>query len=110
MGEGGGDEGEGGGGEGDGDGGDGEVGDGGEGEGDCGLGDGPARGVLLAQTISHVPLVGLPSVPGPHVNIGGGGEGCGGEGGGDETTHDPSLTVARLSKLSASGALQPFIT
>ena len=70
--------------------------------------------------------MGLPSVPGPHVNIGGGGEGCGGEGGGgeggggnvggggegggDETTHEPSFSVARLSKLSASGALQPFIT
>eukprot|EP00964_Phaeocystis_antarctica_P050394 scaffold29262_cov42-Phaeocystis_antarctica.AAC.1 len=37
-----------------------------------------------AQTISHAPLVGLPSVPSPHVNIGGGGEGGGGEGGGGE--------------------------
>ena len=44
---------------------------------------------------------------------GGGGKGVGGcagggvVGGGDQTTHDPSFSVARLSKLCASGAMQP---
>ena len=33
-----------------------------------------------------------------------------GEGGGEETTHEPSFSVARLSKLFASGAMQPFTT
>eukprot|EP00964_Phaeocystis_antarctica_P016076 scaffold8898_cov64-Phaeocystis_antarctica.AAC.2 len=55
----------------------------GGGEGDSsggGLSEGvPVRGVL-AQTISHSPLVALPSVNGPQVNLGAGG----GEGGGDE--------------------------
>ena len=46
------------------------------------LGSFTPRRLLLAQTISHAPLVELTSVPGPHVNIGGGGEGSGGEGGG----------------------------
>eukprot|EP00964_Phaeocystis_antarctica_P004950 scaffold2698_cov48-Phaeocystis_antarctica.AAC.2 len=46
-------------------------------------------GDVLAQTISHAPLVAFTSVPGPHVSGGGGevggggGEGKGGEGEGD---------------------------
>ena len=41
---------------------------------------------------------------------GGGVVGGGGEGGGEEMTHEPSFSVARLSKLLASGAMQPEIT
>eukprot|EP00964_Phaeocystis_antarctica_P080950 scaffold50582_cov62-Phaeocystis_antarctica.AAC.2 len=40
---------------------------------------------------------------------GGGIAGGGGEGGGEETTHESSFSVARLSKLLASGAMQPVI-
>ena len=40
-------------------------------------------------------------------NGGGGGKGGGGEGGGEEMTHEPSSEVASLSKLLASGAMQP---
>eukprot|EP00964_Phaeocystis_antarctica_P061757 scaffold36937_cov92-Phaeocystis_antarctica.AAC.1 len=82
----GGGEGEGGGGEGDGGGGE---GDGGGGEGDSGS-----------------------SMAIPGGNKGGGGEGSvggivggGGDGGGEETTHEPSSSVPRLSKLLASDAL-----
>ena len=54
---------------------------GGEGSGEGGEGgggDNPGGGVL-AQTISHSSLVVLPSVPSPHVNLGGGSCGGGGD-------------------------------
>ena len=41
---------------------------------------------------------------------GGGANGGGGEGGGEETMHEPSSEVATLSKLLASGAMQPGTT
>ena len=41
---------------------------------------------------------------------GGGIAGGGGDGGGDKTTQEPSCVVARLSKLLASGAMQPGTT
>ena len=63
------------------------LGDGGGGEGDGGGGEGDGGG-----------------------GEGGGIVGGGGKGGGEETTHEPSFAVARLSKLLASGAMQPVIT
>ena len=90
---------DGGGGGGEGDGGGGE-GDGGGGEGDGGGGEGDSGSSM--------------AIPGGSKGGGGGGggggiAGGGGDGGGEETTHEPSSFVPRLSKLLASGAMQPVI-
>ena len=66
------------------------------------------RRVRLAQSISHLPLVALTSVPGPHVLTGAGVD-CGGgaaTGGGDGPA--PQLTFTSATAASPS-QLKPFV-